>query len=95
MWLISTLFAAILATALWYALPKVYRLELLSLIFWGAAIMWLVDHVMAYLAEGGPFFDISSEGIVLALWIPIPALVVWEIVLLLTDPKGVLKSRRR
>lgn len=86
---------AIFATALWYASSRVYRLELLSLMYWGGGIMWLVDHVMAYLAEGGPFFDASPGGILLSIWVIIPPLVVWEIVLVLTDPQGKLKSQRR
>lgn len=54
--------------------------------------MWLVDHVMAVLEEGGPFFDVSQGGILLSIWVLIPPLVVWEIILVLTDPEGKIKS---
>jgi len=54
--------------------------------------MWLVDHVMAYLTEGGEFFEINLDATLLGLSVIILALIVWEIVLLVSDPKGVLKK---
>jgi peptidoglycan biosynthesis protein MviN/MurJ (putative lipid II flippase) len=93
MWLIMTALAAIITTAIWYAKAPddKYKLGLLSLIFWGATIMWLVDHVIAYLTEGGEFFEINLDAILLGFAVIILALLVWEIVLLVSDPKGVLK----
>ena len=46
MWLITTLITAISATILWYVAPKIYKLDLLSLMFWGASFMILVDHLL-------------------------------------------------
>jgi peptidoglycan biosynthesis protein MviN/MurJ (putative lipid II flippase) len=93
MWLIMTALAAIITTAIWYVkAPKdKYKLGLLSLIFWGATIMWLVDHVMAYITEGGEFFEISLDATLLGVAVIVLALFVWEIWLLVSDPKGVLK----
>ncbi len=93
MWLLMTALAAIIATAIWYirAPGDKYKLGLLSLILWGATLMWLVDHVMAYLMEGGEFLEINLEATLLGLSVIILALLVWEIVLLISDPKGVLK----
>ena len=94
MWLIMTALAAVIATAIWYvkAPEDKYKLGLLSLIFWGATLMWLVDHVMAYITEGGEFFEINLDATLLGVAVIVFALFVWEIVLVVRDPKGVLKK---
>jgi peptidoglycan biosynthesis protein MviN/MurJ (putative lipid II flippase) len=91
MFFIITALAAIVATIIWYvnAPEDKYKLSLLSFIFWGATLMWLVDHVMAYLAEGGEFFEISLDATVLGVNVVLLGLLVWIIVLLVNDPKGV------
>jgi hypothetical protein len=93
MWLIITALAAIITTVIWYikSPEDKYKLGLLSLFFWGATIMWLVDHVMAYLSEGGPFFEINQDATLLGISVIAGALLVWLIVLLVSDPKKVLK----
>jgi peptidoglycan biosynthesis protein MviN/MurJ (putative lipid II flippase) len=93
MWLIMTALAAIITTAIWYikAPEDKYKLGLLSLIFWGATLMWLVDHVIAYLTDGGEFFEVSPDATLLGISVIVLALFVWETVLLFSDPKGVLK----
>jgi len=89
-----TALAAVIATALWYVKgpEDKYKLGLLSLFFWGATLMWLVDHIMAYLTEEGEFLEVSLDATLLGLAVIVLALFVWEIVLLVTDPKGVLKK---
>jgi len=67
----------------------------LSLILWGTIIMVLVDHVMGYLMEGGELLEMTVEATVLGVVLLIAALIVWEVVLLLKDPKQVLYKRRR
>jgi peptidoglycan biosynthesis protein MviN/MurJ (putative lipid II flippase) len=93
MWLILTALAAVITTAIWYvkAPDDKYKLGLLSLFFWGATLMWLVDHIMAYVTEGGEFFEINLDATLLGVAVIVFALFVWEIVLLISDPKGVLK----
>lgn len=92
MWLILTAFAAIASTVIWYinAPEDKYKLGLLSFIFWGATLMWVADHVVAYLMEGGEFFEINLDASLLAVSVILVALLVWLIVLLVSDPKGVL-----
>lgn len=94
MWLLLTALAALIATALWYvgAPADKYKLGFLSLIYWGATLMWLVDHVLAYVQEGGPFFEISADATGLGLSVLILGLVVWLGRLLLADPKRVLRT---
>lgn len=96
MWLMILAFSATIATALWYSKAEddKYMLRLLSLILWGASIMVFVDHVMGYITEGGEFLEMTTEATVLGIAMLITALIVWEIVLLLKDPKGVLYKRK-
>lgn len=94
MWLIMTALAAVITTVIWYVKSPddKYKLGLLSLMFWGATIMWLVDHIMAFASEGGAFFEISTDATMLGVAVIVLALMVWAIVLVVSDPKGVLKK---
>jgi hypothetical protein len=94
MWLILTAFAAIFTTVIWYIKgpEDKYKIGLLCLAFWGATIMWLVDHVMAFVTEGGEFFEISRDATMLGISTIIFALIIWLAILLISDPKGVLKK---
>ncbi|MCL7388086.1 MAG: hypothetical protein LZ170_06065 [Thaumarchaeota archaeon] len=96
MWLVVLAMAAALSTAVWYSKAEndVYMLKLLSLILWGATIMVFVDHVMGYLMEGGEFLEMSVEATVLGFVLLVSALVFWEIVLLIKDPKRVLHKSK-
>jgi hypothetical protein len=97
MWLIMTALAAVITTVIWYikAPDDKYKLGLLSSIFWGATLMWLVDHVMAFLTEGGDFFEMNLDATLLGVTVIILALLAWLIVLLISDPKGVLRKLLR
>jgi hypothetical protein len=93
MWLILTALAAVITTIIWYIRSPndKYKLGLLSLMFWGATIMWLVDHIMAYASEGGDFFEISTDATMLGVAVIVLALMAWVIILMVSDPKGVFK----
>ncbi|MBS7616571.1 hypothetical protein KEJ45_05180 [Candidatus Bathyarchaeota archaeon] len=95
MWLILLASAATLTTAIWYSKAEndVYMLKLLTLIYWGATIMVLVDHAMGYLMEGGDFLEMTAEATVLGTILVITGLIIWEIALLLKDPKKALYKR--
>jgi peptidoglycan biosynthesis protein MviN/MurJ (putative lipid II flippase) len=94
MWLILTALAAIAATIVWYvnAPSDKYKLGFLSLLFWGATIMWLVDHLMAYLTEGGEFFEFNLDATLLGITVIILALTVWLITLLANDPNKIFQT---
>ena len=82
MWLITTLLAAIGATAFWFVAPKKYKLGFLSLMLWGASVMILTDHILGY--EGGEFIEMTTEGMitngtVLGIAMLIPILIIWEL----------------
>lgn len=90
MWLITTLIAAIVVTAIWYVKPKIYKLDILSLMLWGTSIMILVDHILGY--EGGEFIELETEGMItsgtlLGIVMLIPIFVLWEILLITSKPK--------
>lgn len=81
MWLITTLVAALCATAAWTAAPKKYKLGFLCLMLWGASVMILVDHVIGY--DGGKFIHMTTDGMitdgtVLGIAMLIPIFAVWE-----------------
>jgi hypothetical protein len=94
MWLILTALAAIITTVIWYVMsPRdKYKLGILSLMFWGATIMWLVDHVMAFLTEGGEFFEVNLDATMLGISVILLALIIWLTVLLVSDPKRIMKK---
>jgi hypothetical protein len=94
MWLLITALAAIVASVLWYANAPAdkYHLGFLSLIYWGATLMWLVDHVIAYVQEGGPFFEISGDALALGLSVLLLGLFIWLVRLLMSHPKRILRG---
>lgn len=96
MWLITTLIAAISVTAVWYIAPKIYKLDLLSLMLWGASIMILVDHILGY--EGGEFLELETEGLItngilLGIVMLIPIFILWEVTLLVSKPREKINRR--
>ena len=91
MWLVTTLIAAIAVTAIWYVKPKIYKLDILSLMLWGTSIMILVDHIIGY--EGGAFLELETEGLItnatiLGIVMLMPILILWGIILITSKPKG-------
>ena len=54
MTLLCSTLAAVITTVVWYLCPQrdSMRLGTLSLMYWGASLMWLVDAVTEYLQEG-------------------------------------------
>ena len=55
--------------------------------------MWLVDHIMAYISNGGEFFEINLDATMLGISVIVVALLIWLFVLLISDPKKVLKLK--
>ncbi|MBQ9531310.1 MAG: hypothetical protein IJR70_04490 [Eubacterium sp.] len=99
MTLLITIFAAIASTIFWYANDKrdTYKLGTLSLIFWGASLMWFVDFIAEYAELKADYFvqsfaDILNDSL-LGLAVVALGLIVWIIILLIKDPKGVIKNK--
>ena len=93
MWLLMTALAALITSVLWYinAPEDKYKFSLLSFIYWGATIMWLVDHVKAYTLEKGEFFEVTGNATGRGFSVVLFGLFIWLVVLMVSDPKGVWK----
>ena len=96
MWFITTLIAAIGATILWYVAPKRYKLDLLSLMLWGASLMILVDHILGY--DGGSFVEMETEGLInngilLGIVMLIPVFLIWIAIIIIKKPKQNIERR--
>ncbi|MEM2168549.1 MAG: hypothetical protein QXX99_00280 [Candidatus Bathyarchaeia archaeon] len=95
MWLIILALAATIVTPIWYSKAEddKYMIKTLCLILWGATIMTLIDHVMGYFMEGGSFLELTPEAAALGFTMLTAAFIFWEIILLLKDPKGVIRKK--
>lgn len=99
MTLLITIIAAIVATIVWYTNENrdTYKLGTLSLIFWGASLMWFMDFVFEYAELKADYFvqefaDILNDSL-LGVAVVALGLIAWLIILLIKDPKGVFKKK--
>ncbi len=98
MTLLITVFAAVISTVVWYMRPAASRMYLgtLSLIFWGASIMWTVDAIVEYIELGAAFFvqdgaDMLNDAY-LGLSVVALGLIIWLVILLIKDPRGIVRA---
>lgn len=97
MTLLITVFAAIITTILWYRnSDSDMKLGTLSLMFWGASLMWLVDAVVEYIELGAQYFapeaaDMINDGY-LGISVVALGLIIWLVIVLIKDPKGTLRK---
>lgn len=98
MTLLITVFAAVTATACWYRkAPKDdMKLSVLCWMYWGASIMWFVDAVFEYVELRAEYFhpaptDMLNDAF-LGLSVVALGLVIWIVVLLIKDPRGVMRT---
>lgn len=96
--LISTI-AACVSTIVWYVKApqsKTYKVGLLCLMYWGASIMWLGDAIVEYLEIGAEYFSPAPKDMLndsfLGLSVVTLGIIIWLIVLLVKDPKGVIRE---
>lgn len=97
MTLLITIFAAVITTACWYnKKDDTMKLGILCFMFWGASIMWFVDAVFEYSKLKGKFFTPGMQDMMndayLGMSVIALALVIWIVILLIKDPKGVVKE---
>ena len=98
MTLLTTVFAAIIVTIIWYKSPNRSEMKLgtLSLMYWGASLMWFVDAIFEYAELKAEYFTPAAEDMLndlfLGLSVVALGLVIWIIVLMIKDPKGVVKA---
>ena len=98
MTLLTTVFAAVISTIVWYkTAPKSnMKLGTLSLMYWGASIMWFVDAIFEYAELKEEYFTPAPVDMLndffLGLSVVALGLIIWLVVLMISDPKGVLKK---
>lgn len=98
MTLLITLFAAIISTVIWYLRPGSRGLMIgkLCLMYWGAALMWTVDAVAEYIELKDEFFTPAAADMLndsfLGLAVVALGLLIWLAMLLIKDPKNVLRG---
>lgn len=99
MTLLITVFAAAISTILWYkkAHDNSMRIGTLSLMYWGASLMWLVDAVFEYAELGAEYFTPALSDMIndtyLGLSVVALGLVIWIITLIINDPKEIIKQK--
>ena len=99
MTLLVTVFAAVVSTAIWYknAPESKMQLGLLCWLFWGASLMWLVDAVFEYAEQKADYFTPAPADMLndlfLGLSVVALGLVIWIVVLLIKDPRGVIRAK--
>ena len=98
MTLLITVFAALISSIIWYKNEEARNLKVgtLSLMYWGASLMWLIDAVFEYAELGAESFvpaplDMLND-LYLGLSVVALGLIIWLIILLVRDPKGVVKA---
>ena len=98
MTLLTTVFAAIICTIIWYknAPKSEMKLGILCWMFWGASIMWLVDAIFEYAELQAEFFTPAPADMLNDLYLGLSVvalgLIIWLVILLIKDPKGVGKA---
>ena len=98
MTLLTTVFAAIIATVIWYkGAPKSeLKVGALCWMYWGASLMWLVDAIFEYAELGAEFFTTAPIDMLNYLYLVLSVvalgLIIWLVILLVKDPKGVVKA---
>lgn len=97
MTLLITVFAAIIATVKWYTRrDDSMRLGTLCCLFWGASLMWLVDAIFEYAELKAAYFTPAPADMLNDLFLGLSvialALVIWLVILLIKDPKGIVKK---
>ena len=97
MTLLICVFAAVIATVKWYRRENNdMMLTPLVCMFWGASLMWLGDAIWEYAELHEKFFtpepaDMLNDAF-LGLSVVAFALIVWLVILLIRDPKGVVRK---
>ena len=92
MTLLITVFAAVIATYKWYTIEKDYKINTLCYLYWGASIMWLVDAFFEFGELHAEYFEPAPADLLNDAFLGFTSvaigLVIWIIVLLVSDPQG-------
>ena len=97
MTLLICVFAAIVATVKWYQRKDDSMMPgVPCVLFWGASLMWLGDAIFGYVEDGAAFFEPAVAEMIndayLGLSVVALGLILWLVILLIKDPRGVVRS---
>ena len=97
MTLLICVFAAIIATVKWYKRKDdSMMLGVPCICFWGASLMWLGDAIFGYIEDGAAFFETEAAEMLndayLGFSVVALGLILWLVILLVKDPRGVVKA---
>ena len=98
MTLLVTVFAAVVSTVVWYkkAPQDEMKISVLCWMYWGASLMWFVDAIFEYAELKADYFSPAAADMLNDLFLGLSAvalgLVIWLVILLVRDPKGVVKA---
>lgn len=98
MTLLTAVFAAIISTIFWYkkAPDRSMQLGTLTLMFWGASIMWFVDAVVEYSEMGAAYFEQAPADMLNDLYLGLSVvalgMIIWLVILMIRDPKGIVRA---
>ncbi|MDR1619897.1 MAG: hypothetical protein LBS18_04450 [Clostridiales bacterium] len=98
MTLLTAVFAAIVCTVIWYrnAPNNEMKVGVLCFMYWGASLMWLVDAIFAYAELRDEFFTPAPADMLNDLYLGLSVvalgLIIWLVILLIKDPKGVVAA---
>ena len=98
MTLLTTVFAAIICTIIWYknARENEMKVCILCYMYWGASIMWFVDAIFEYAELQTEYFTPTPMDMLndfyLGLSVVALGLTIWLVILLTKDPIDVIKS---
>ncbi len=99
MTLLITVIAAVVSTVVWYrnAPEDNMKISALCYMYWGASLMWLVDAIYEYSELGADYFAPAVKDMINDAFLGLSAvafgLVIWVIILLIKDPKGVIRAK--
>jgi hypothetical protein len=105
MTLLVTAFAAVTATAVWYFRDRdnKFKTRWLCFMYWGASIMWTVDSIFEFAGDPNGYEHASSvftpsgadmlNDLFLGLSVVALALVIWVVILLVSDPEKRFRKR--
>lgn len=89
MCLILTCIAAIIVTVLGFLSPKLvshFQLDRLALMYWSAALMWIIDGIFR-IREGEAFFELSVNDTLLGMLIVFCGALFWGLMTLAQSRK--------
>lgn len=98
MTLLTTVFAAIVCTVLWYKCAPDDKMKISTLcwIYWGASLMWLVDAIFEYIEVRTEYFTPAPIDMLNDFYLGLSAvalgMIIWLIILFIEDSKGVVKT---